>query len=162
MVLERLEPYLERRVQMLAKDVICKLTVLRRRLRWQIGEMKPETAANALTKFTGKTTNSRVFKPNFEIPARPAQLCPGCPYWLVFAEVKKAVDEGKVDLCGDIELYMTVRSLPHSLYDYMFCMRMGIEHRPRHQEGDEPESGRVHRRWHILPFRHRRLAEYGL
>jgi indolepyruvate ferredoxin oxidoreductase alpha subunit len=126
LVLEEMEPYLERRVQMLAKDVNCKLEIHGVDLRSQIGEMKPETAAFAIAKFTGKNYKMPVFKPSFEIPGRPPQLCPGCPYWLAFAAVKKAVDADKVIFGGDIGCYMIGALPPHEIYDYMFCMGSGI------------------------------------
>jgi len=109
LVLEELEPYLERRIEMFAKDVNCKLEIHGVDYRSQIGEMKPETAANAIAKFLGKNYKMPRFLPPFEIPNRPPQLCSGCPYWLVFAEVKKAVDEGKVIFGGDIGCYMDRR-----------------------------------------------------
>jgi len=126
LVLEELEPYLERRIQMLAKDVNCNLKIYGVDLRSQVGEMKPEIAANMLAKFTGKKYAMPKFAPKFEIPARPPQLCPGCPYWLAFAAVKKAVDESKVVFGGDIGCYMIGALPPHELYDYMFCMGAGI------------------------------------
>ena len=126
LVLEEMEPYLERRVQMLAKDVNCKLKIHGVDLRSQIGEMKPETAAYAIAKFTGKNYKMPKFAPSFELPARPPQLCPGCPYWLAFAAVKKAVDETKVIFGGDIGCYMIGALPPHEIYDYMFCMGSGI------------------------------------
>ncbi len=126
LVMEEMEPYLERRIQMLAKDVNCKLKIHGVGFRSQIGEMKPEIAADMLAKFTGKNYKMPVFKPDFELPNRPPQLCPGCPYWLVFAAVKKAVDEGKVIFGGDIGCYMIGSLPPHELYDYMFCMGSGI------------------------------------
>jgi indolepyruvate ferredoxin oxidoreductase alpha subunit len=126
LVMEEMEPYLERQIQMLAKDVNCKLQIHGVDFRSQIGEMRPETAAFAIAKFTGKKYKMPVFNPNFEVPARPAQLCPGCPYWLVFAEVKKAVDENKVIFGGDIGCYMIGALPPHQIYDYMFCMGSGI------------------------------------
>jgi len=126
LVLEEMEPYLERRVQMMAKDVNCKLQIHGVDLRSQIGEMKPETAAFAIAKFTGKNYKMPKFAPSFELPNRPPQLCPGCPYWLVFAAVKKAVDENKVIFGGDIGCYMIGALPPHEIYDYMFCMGSGI------------------------------------
>jgi len=130
LVLEEMEPYLERRIQILAKEVNCKLKIHGVDLRSQIGEMKPETAAYAMAKFAGKKYNPPKFKPDFEIPNRPPQLCPGCPYWLAFAAVKKAVEEGKVIFGGDIGCYMIGALPPHELYDYMFCMgsSIGIAH----------------------------------
>jgi len=126
LVLEEMEPYLERRMQMLAKDVNCKLEIHGVDLRSQIGEMKPETAAFAIAKFTGKNYKMPVFKHDFELPNRPPQLCPGCPYWLAFAAVKKAVDPDKVIFGGDIGCYMIGALPPHEIYDYMFCMGSGI------------------------------------
>ncbi|MCX6758358.1 MAG: thiamine pyrophosphate-dependent enzyme [Candidatus Nealsonbacteria bacterium] len=130
LVLEELEPYLERRIQMIAKDVNCKLKIHGADFRSQIGEMKPETAAYAIAKFTGKNYPLPVFKPGFEVPNRLPQLCPGCPYWLAFSAVKKAVDEKEVIFGGDIGCYMLGALPPHSLYDYMFCMgsSIGIAH----------------------------------
>lgn len=126
LVLEELEPYLENRVKMLAKDVNCDLEIHGIDFRSQIGEMKPENAADAIARLLGKNYKMPRFLPSFEIPSRPPQLCPGCPYWLVFAEVKKAVDEGKVIFGGDIGCYMIGALPPHELYDYMFCMGSGI------------------------------------
>jgi len=130
LVLEELEPYLQRRIQMAAKDVNCKLEIHGDDLRSQIGEMKPEYAAAAIAKFAGKHYAIPKFNPNFKIPMRSPQLCPGCPYWLAFAAVKKAVDEQKVIFGGDIGCYMIGALPPHELYDYMFCMgsSIGIAH----------------------------------
>ena len=130
LVLEEMEPYLEKRVQRLAKDANCKLEIRGVDWRTQVGEMKPEIAAEMIAKFTGKKYTLPKFAPKFELPARPPQLCPGCPYWLVFAAVKKAVDASKVVFGGDIGCYMIGALPPHELYDYMFCMgsSIGIAH----------------------------------
>ena len=130
LVMEELEPYLRHRIERLAKDVNCKLKIYGKGLIPYIGEMKPEIAANAVAKFTGKKYAMPKFAPKFELPARPPQLCPGCPYWLAFAAVKKAVDENKVIFGGDIGCYMIGALPPHNLYDYMFCMgsSIGIAH----------------------------------
>ena len=130
LVLEEMEPYLEKRIQRLAKDANCKLEIRGVDWRPQVGEMKPEIAAEMIAKFTGKKYTLPKFAPKFELPARPPQLCPGCPYWLVFAAVKKAVDTGKVIFGGDIGCYMIGALPPHELYDYMFCMgsSIGIAH----------------------------------
>jgi len=130
LVLEEMEPYLEKRIQRLAKDANCKLEIRGVDWRPQVGEMKPEIAAEMIAKFTGKKYTLPKFAPKFELPNRPPQLCPGCPYWLVFAAVKKAVDTGKVIFGGDIGCYMIGALPPHELYDYMFCMgsSIGIAH----------------------------------
>jgi len=130
LVVEEMEPYLERIVRMLAKDANCKLQIHGLDLRTQIGEMKPEIATAMVAKFAGKKYTMPKFAPKFELPNRSPQLCPGCPYWLAFAAVKKAVDEKKVIFGGDIGCYMIGALPPHNLYDYMFCMgsSIGIAH----------------------------------
>ncbi|HNR81595.1 MAG TPA: thiamine pyrophosphate-dependent enzyme, partial [Candidatus Pacearchaeota archaeon] len=130
LVLEEMEPYLEKRIQRLAKDANCKLEIRGVDWRPQVGEMKPEIAAEMIAKFTGKKYTLPKFAPKFELPNRPPQLCPGCPYWLAFAAVKKAVDANKVVFGGDIGCYMIGALPPHELYDYMFCMgsSIGIAH----------------------------------
>jgi len=128
LIIEELEPLLEKEVQRLAKDANCKLEVCGRNLRSEIGELKPEIVASMIAKFSGKKFNLAKFAPKFEfaMPNRLPQLCPGCPYWLAFAAVKKAVDEQKVIFGGDIGCYMIGALPPHELYDYMFCMGSGV------------------------------------
>jgi indolepyruvate ferredoxin oxidoreductase alpha subunit len=126
LVVEELEPSLEMEVQRLAKDVNCKLMIHGQDLRTEIGELKPEIVAYMVAKVTGKNYKLAKFAPKFEIPKRTPQLCPGCPYWLAFAAVKKAVDEKEVIIGGDIGCYMIGAFPPHELYDYMFCMGSGI------------------------------------
>lgn len=130
LVLEELEPYLQNRVERLAKDANCKLKVQGKDLTPEVGELKPETAALAIAKFAGKNYKLPAFNPKFPIPKRLPQLCPGCPYWLVFNGVKKAVNEQEVIFGGDIGCYMLGALPPHNLYDYMFCMgsSIGIAH----------------------------------
>jgi indolepyruvate ferredoxin oxidoreductase alpha subunit len=69
-------------------------------------------------------------KSKIKIPARFPQLCPGCPYWLVFNGIKKAVDPQKVIFGGDIGCYMLAGFSPHLLQDYLFNMgsSIGIAH----------------------------------
>ena len=65
-----------------------------------------------------------------KIPKRFPQLCPGCPYWLVFGAVKKAAGTKKVVFGGDIGCYMLAGFPPHFLQDYLSCMgsSIGIAH----------------------------------
>lgn len=130
LIIEEMEPCVEERVRMLAKDANCKLQIQGVDLRSQIGEMKPEIATAMVAKFTGKKYVMPKFAPKFQLPNRPPQLCPGCPYWLAFAAVKKAVDVDKVVFGGGIGCYMIGALPPHNMYDYMFCMgsSIGIGH----------------------------------
>lgn len=139
LIMEELEPYLRHRVERLAKDINCKLKIYGKGLIPYIGEMKPEIAANAVAKFIGKKYTMPKFAPKFTLTNRPPQLCPGCPYWLAFAAVKKAVDVDKVVFGGDIGCYMIGALPPHNLYDYMFCMgsSIGIAHGIKKANADQ-------------------------
>jgi len=134
LVLEEMEPYLEKRIQMLAKDANCKLEIRGVDWRTQVGEMKPEIAAEIIAKFTGKKYTLPKFAPKFELPNRPPQLCPGCPYWLAFAAVKKAVDANKVVFGGDIGCYM-IGALPPQIICFAWgrqsALPTGLKKPPR-------------------------------
>jgi len=129
-VLEELEPCLEKEINILAKEVNSNLKVIGKDLLPETGEFKPEMIINALAEFAGvkyKEPKSKAKVPSVKhIP----QLCPGCPYWLIFNAVKRAVDEKKVIFGGDIGCYMLGGLPPHNLQDYLSCMgaSIGIAH----------------------------------
>jgi indolepyruvate ferredoxin oxidoreductase alpha subunit len=64
-----------------------------------------------------------------DLKRRP-KFCPGCPYWLIFGGVKKAVNEKEVIFGGDIGCYMLAGQAPLFLQDYLSCMgsSIGIAH----------------------------------
>jgi len=129
LVVEELEPYLEGEVERLAKTANCKLEVVGKALLSQIGEMKPEFVIHAIASVTGKKV--KISDSKFLIPKmkHSARFCPGCPYWSVFATVKKIAPENTV-FGGDIGCYMLGSVSPHNLYDYLFSMgsSVGIAH----------------------------------
>jgi indolepyruvate ferredoxin oxidoreductase alpha subunit len=128
LVVEELEPYLEKEVERLAKKVNCKLEVLGKGLFSEIGESKPEYVISAIAKILGKKYKSVV--PVSKAVKRYPQLCPGCPYWLVISAIKRAVDTEKVIWGGEIGCYMLFGNPPVNLQDYLFCMgsSIGIAH----------------------------------
>ena len=131
LIVEELEPYLEKEVERLAKDVNCDLRVFGKELLPEVGELKPEIVTLAIAKFANKKLKKlEIRNLKLEIPKRRPQLCPGCPYWLVFGGVKKAVNEKEVIFGGDIGCYMLAGLPPHFLQDYLFCMgsSIGIAH----------------------------------
>jgi len=130
LVVEELEPYLEKEIERLAKDTNPKLKVFGKNLLPEVGELKPEIIAQAIAKFANKKfliPNSRFLVPKIK---RFPQLCPGCPYWLVFSAIKKAVNPKRVIFGGDIGCYMLAGLPPHFLQDYLSCMgsSVGIAH----------------------------------
>ncbi len=134
LVVEELEPYLEREIAILAKDANPKLQILGKNLLSKIGELRPEQVIKAVAKLANKKykteTLLKIKNPKLKIPKRSPQFCPGCPYWLVFNALKKAVDPKKVIFGGEIGCYMLAFYPPFHFQDYLFCMgsSVGVAH----------------------------------
>ena len=130
LIVEELEPFLEKEVQRLAKEVNCKLEIVGKKLLPEVGELKPEFVTSAIAKFANKKIT--IWNSQFKTPVlkRYPQLCPGCPYWLVISAIKKAVDTNKVIFGGEIGCYMLFGNPPVKLQDYLSCMgsSVGIAH----------------------------------
>jgi len=130
LIVEELEPFLEKEVERLAKDANPKLKIFGRNLIPEVGELKPEIVSSAIAKIMGKKINLKSNILNLKSVKRLPQLCPGCPYWLVISAIKKAVDIKKVIFGGEIGCYMLFGNPPINLQDYLSCMgsSVGIAH----------------------------------
>jgi indolepyruvate ferredoxin oxidoreductase alpha subunit len=130
LIVEELEPFLEKETERLAKDVNCNLKVIGKELMPEIGELKPEIVTAAVAKFSNKKYKFQVPVLKLQVPKRLPVLCPGCPYWLVISAIKKTVDVNKVIFGGEIGCYMLFGNPPVNLQDYLFCMgsSVGIAH----------------------------------
>ncbi len=129
LIVEELEPYLEREVVRLAKDANPKLQIFGKDLLPEVNELRSEYVIAAVAKATGRKWKISQLKfPSFS--KRRPQLCPGCPYWLVFQGVKKAAGPKKVIFGGEIGCYMLAGLPPHNVQDYLYCMgsSVGIAH----------------------------------
>jgi indolepyruvate ferredoxin oxidoreductase alpha subunit len=141
LVVEELEPYLEREIAILVKRENLKVEILgkgekieggriwkeRKAILPQIGELKPEYVEIAISKILNKkpSFNYQLHLKKFEkikVPARPPILCPGCPYWAVINAIKKVVDPQKVIFGGEIGCYMLFSHKVINLQDYLYCM----------------------------------------
>jgi len=129
LVVEELEPYLEKEVERLAKQVNCQLVVKGKNFLPLIGELKPEHVVLALAKLTNKKLEIGNWKLKITNIKHVPRFCPGCPYWSVMAAVKKAVP-AQIIFGGDIGCYMLAGMPPHQMQDYLFCMgaSIGIAH----------------------------------
>jgi len=128
LVVEELEPYLEKEVERLAKNVNPKLQIFGKNYLPEIGEMRPEYVTAALAKITNK---KYTLGASYQIPSYKhiPRFCPNCPYWLVFPTIKKAVPENTI-FGGDIGCYMLAGLPPNQTQDYLSCMgsSFGIAH----------------------------------
>jgi len=130
LIVEELEPYLQKEVERLAKSVNCKLQISGKDLLPETGELKPEQIVSALAEFADVKYKRQDAGYKVRALKRSPQLCPGCPYWLVIAAIKKAVDVKKVIFGGEIGCYMLFGNSPINLQDYLSCMgsSVGIAH----------------------------------
>lgn len=128
LIAEEMDPYLEKEIVRIAKEINPKIKIFGKDLLPRIGELNSELIAQALAKITGKKFNKFLFKES-GLARRTARLCEGCPYWYVFPTVKRVAPENTI-FGGDIGCNMMGVLPPHSMYDYMFCMgsSIGISH----------------------------------
>ena len=129
LVVEELEPYVEKEVRALAQKTNCRIQISGKDLIPEVGELKPEIVISALAKFANKKYTTPVVKTVPTLKRSPI-LCPGCPYWLIISAVKKAVDVNQVVFGGEIGCYMLFGSSIVNLQDYLACMgsSVGIGH----------------------------------
>jgi len=133
LIIEELEPYLEKEVKILAKEVNCNLKVYGKDFLPQIGELKTEIVTQAIGRLINKKlkieNSLKIENWKLKIPKRFPRLCPDCPYWFVFSAIKKAAPKGTI-FGGDIGCYMLAGFPPHNIQDYLFCMgsSIGIGH----------------------------------
>jgi len=129
LIVEELEPYLEKEVERLAKKVNPKLKVIGKELIPEVGELKPEIITLAIAKFANCKLKIGNYKLKIPKVKHLPRFCPGCPYWSVFAAVKKVAPKNTV-FGGDIGCYMIAGTPQISAQDYLFCMgsSIGIAH----------------------------------
>jgi indolepyruvate ferredoxin oxidoreductase alpha subunit len=134
LIIEELEPYLEKEITVLAKDINPKLEILGKNLLPQSRELRPELVTFAIAKLA----NKKFRLPEIKLPVSPRRfpsLCAGCPYWFVFNGVKEAIKESdfkkdNIIFGGGIGCYMLASFAPHEIQDYLLCMgsSIGIAH----------------------------------
>lgn len=128
LVVEELEGYLEKEINVLAKEANCRLKVYGKNLLPITGELNAEKVETAIAKLMNLKMNKFLTSKRenlLKIPIRFPRLCPGCPYWMVFSAIKKAAPKGTI-FGGDIGCYMLAGFPPHEIQDYLLCMGSGI------------------------------------
>jgi len=128
LVVEELEPFLEKEVKVLAKEVNPKLQILGKDVLPEVRELNTEKVGTAVAKLSGKKYRVSKFS-SLEVTKRFPRLCPDCPYWFIFSAIKKAAPKGTI-FGGDIGCYMLAGFPPHNIQDYLLCMgsSIGIAH----------------------------------
>jgi indolepyruvate ferredoxin oxidoreductase, alpha subunit len=132
LVVEELNPYLEKEIKIIAKDANLKAQIFGKNVLPEVGELNAEKVAIALATCLPAGRKLKFKVPgvkDFKLPKRTARLCEGCPYWNILPVVKRVAPEGTI-FGGDIGCNMMGALPPHSMYDYLFCMgsSIGISH----------------------------------
>lgn len=132
LVVEELEPYLEKEVKEVCYEENIKTKVFGKSLLPEVGELSTEQIVRAMSELTGKmslftnTVNVKTFK---HIPRFCSGKTGACPYWKLYSAVKEVVPKDAI-FGGDIGCYMMAALPPHNLYDYLLNMgsSIGIAH----------------------------------
>ena len=135
LIAEELDSYLEKELKILAKETNPQLEIYGKSHLPEVGELKPEHLLEAISQISKKYL-AFDFEKHLEkflelkFTKRHPQFCPGCPYWLVVAAIKKAVDPRRVIFGGEIGCYMLLACPPYNLQDYLYCMgsSVGVAH----------------------------------
>ncbi len=153
LIVEELDPYLEKEITAIAKEANCKLEIFGKDLLPEVGEFNPTVVAQAVAKITGKKLPALPSLKVRQIKHAP-RFCttPTCPYWRLFAAVKQALPETTI-FGGDIGCYMIAALPPTNLYDYLFCMgsSIGIAHGIAKATGGKP-FGVIQGRQKVVAF----------
>lgn len=121
LIVEELEPFVEKEVIALAKEANCKLEILGKGVLPEVNELKTEIVVSAICKLIGrKPPVCKEIACPVEIEKRYPKLCPGCPHWLTFTAVKAAVPNAVVG--GDIGCYMIAGFPPNNIQDFLLSM----------------------------------------
>lgn len=133
LIVEEIEPFLEEQIAAMAKEINPEIKIFGSELP-KIGELKPEYIKASIIKILGikQEFDFKKHQKDFnkiELIKRSPNLCPGCPYWLVFAGIKKAAPKNTV-FGGDIGCYMLSGCPPHNIQDWLISMgsSIGISH----------------------------------
>jgi indolepyruvate ferredoxin oxidoreductase alpha subunit len=136
LVIEELDPFIERELQRLAGERHLPVTVLGKASgHIQVaGENSIAAATQALAGFFGlpaqpATANVAVSAAAAEapqLPARPPVLCAGCSHRSSFIAVKRAMRKRRAIFSGDIGCYTLGNAEPLNMVDTCLCMGAGI------------------------------------
>lgn len=128
LIVEELEPVIEKEVSAVAKDTNPKLKVIGKTHIPDICELRQELVMKALAKITNKKY-SVPEEVKLKLPKRLPTFCPGCPHRATFWSVKKAVPKDTV-FGGDIGCYIMGIFPPTNMTDFVISMGAseGVSH----------------------------------
>ena len=131
LVVEELDPFIERELQRLAGERQLQVSVLGKASgHIQVaGENTVAAVTQAIASFLGVVAPSLAAPLPAEapeLPARPPVLCAGCSHRSAFVAVKRAMRKRRAIFSGDIGCYTLGNAEPLNMVDTCLCMGAGI------------------------------------
>ncbi len=127
LVVEELEPILEREIQALAHRRGIQVEILGKEqgLLPRAGEFAPDTVTEALARFAGRPYE-RPAEPELpELPSRPPNLCAGCPHRATYYAAKLVTGKDAI-FSTDIGCYTLGLLPPLEMADFLICMGSSV------------------------------------
>ncbi len=122
-ILEELDPCLEKMIKALAFDngIKCKI-VGKNKISDFIGEYTPDKVREIMSECWSDIFPASTFeKKDIPVPARPAQLCPGCGHRSAYYAIKKVLDENDIKV-GDIGCHTLGFLPPYNMVQMLMSM----------------------------------------
>jgi indolepyruvate ferredoxin oxidoreductase alpha subunit len=132
LVVEELDPYLERELQRLAGERHLPVTVLGKGSGDSplAGENTVATVTQTIARFLGvpapALSSAAQTEVAPELPGRPPVLCAGCSHRSAYIAVKRAMRKRRAVFSGDIGCYTLANAKPIDMVDTCLCMGAGI------------------------------------
>ena len=164
LVIEELQPLLEQDLRALAQERGISVNIVGKGPHLTLfGEYSTGAVARALAAVLGKEplAASDASIDVSKLPGRPPNLCAGCSHRAVYYAVRKVFGDEAV-YSSDIGCYTLGMVPPLRAADFLFPDGLVCLRRERFCDGFRPSRGRLHRRFHLLPFRHDGPRQRGL
>lgn len=125
LIVEELEPFIEDKVQAIAKKFNPALEVYGKHTGHfsRLYEYDPNVVREAVSKLIDVPPSEEPLQAeDFELPSRPPSLCPGCPHRATYYAVKKALGKREAIFSSDIGCYTLGVQDPLNTADFLICM----------------------------------------
>ncbi|NPA74572.1 MAG: indolepyruvate ferredoxin oxidoreductase subunit alpha [Euryarchaeota archaeon] len=131
-VVEELEPYLEKNTRTLAQMRRIAVPIYGKLDGYfpRAYEYNPDLIRETFSKILGEKFETEVYSPDeIELPPRPPVLCPGCPHRATYYAAMMALKQLKIKdaiITNDIGCYTLGIQKPYEMADYLLCMGSSI------------------------------------
>ena len=124
LILEELDDILEVQIKSLAYDSgLTTALIGKKEADDYVGEYTPDKVRDKLVRIWPDMTSDKgeSFSLPFEVPSRPAQMCPGCGHRSAFSAIKKALEKEDVTV-ADIGCHTLGYMPPYNVGEILMCM----------------------------------------